>query len=64
MKVQLLVTLTVEDCDSDEFKGTEEQFKVAALDGVRNALYEAQGDGFNHERSDDISILVDEVVVA
>jgi hypothetical protein len=56
--LKLLVEVEVEACDPDNDPVADNYLRAAAVDGVRNALYEAQGNGFEHEQSDTTSIIV------
>ena len=56
-RVTVTVTLDVEHVESDE-RVAEADARLAAVQGVEYAVNHAQGEGFVHDRSDELSIIV------
>lgn len=63
MKVQVLLTLDVEDCDPGERTTSPADKKRAAAEAIHNAVKHAQGDGHSHELEDVVSVMLDKVEV-
>jgi len=61
MRLAILVVVDVDACDPDNDPVDDATLKTAAINGVRNALYEAQGDGFNHPHAEVTSIIMADV---
>jgi hypothetical protein len=62
MKVQVLLTLDVEDCEEDGATSPADK-KRAAAEAIHNAVKHAQADGHTHELEDELSIMLDKVEV-
>lgn len=56
-RVTVTVTLDVEHVESDE-RVAEAVARLAAVQGVEYAVNHAQGEGFVHDRSNELSIIV------
>lgn len=63
MKVQVLLTLDVEDCDPSEQTTTAAEKKRAAAEAIHNAVKHAQANGHTHELAAVVSVMLDEVEV-
>lgn len=62
MKVQVLLTLDVDDCDPAEPVDPAMKKRCAA-EAIHNAVKYAQGEGHTHELEDELSIMLDKVEV-
>lgn len=62
MQIQLLVTLDVEPCDPAAYTLTREVAETAATQAVRHAIRYGEGEGHVHDRADDVSIILVDVV--
>lgn len=60
MQLLIPITVNVENVDTPNATLTPEQI-ASVQEAVKNALAAAQGDGFAHEKSEELSILVEEV---
>ena len=56
MEVRVLVTLQVEACDPDDFKGSTGEFQQAAVDAIEHAVKYGENQGFVHPLANDVSI--------
>ena len=56
MRLQVLVTVDVEACDPDDFKGSTGEFLAAAVEAIRHAVRYGQGEGFVHELAEVVNI--------
>ena len=56
--MQVLVTFNVEPCEPITFVGSQKSFRMAAVEAITHALKYGEGEGFVHELSNDVSILV------
>jgi hypothetical protein len=63
MKVQVLLTLDVDDCDPEETTTSPADKKRATAEAIHNAVQYAQGEGHVHELQDVLSIMLDKVEV-
>ena len=58
MRVQVLVTVDVESCDPNDFKGSTGEFQAAAIEAISHAVRYGEREGFVHELSEVVSIHV------
>ena len=56
MRVQVLVTVEVETCDPNDFKGSTGEFQAAAIEAINHAVLYGEGEGFVHELAEVVSI--------